>query len=86
MSEPVIETCDMGHMFAKLPDHPKNSMGHAACPHCLVEGKIRLTHDKQLMLKAILEHIEKGVDELTVRRIWESALISGRCYPSNESI
>ena len=34
---PVIDTCDLGHKFAKLPDHPTRN-GLARCPHCLVLG------------------------------------------------
>lgn len=33
----VIETCDFGHKFAKLPDHPKKD-GLARCPHCMASG------------------------------------------------
>jgi len=35
--KPIIETCDNGHKFAKLPDHPKKD-GLSRCPHCLVIG------------------------------------------------
>ena len=33
----VFDTCDHGHRFAKMPDHPKRD-GIARCPHCLVNG------------------------------------------------
>ena len=35
---PVIDTCDQGHQFAKLEDHPLNDQGQARCPHCLSLG------------------------------------------------
>ena len=31
---PVIDTCDNGHKFAKLSDHPQRD-GRPRCPHCL---------------------------------------------------
>lgn len=34
----AIDTCDFGHKFAKLPDHPKNSDGYPRCPHCMADG------------------------------------------------
>jgi len=33
----IIDTCDFGHKFAKLPDHPLRD-GKARCPHCLASG------------------------------------------------
>lgn len=39
----VIDTCDLGHRFAKLPDHPKNN-GMARCPHCMALGLDLLRH------------------------------------------
>lgn len=33
----VIETCDHGHRYAKLPDHPRRD-GKPRCPHCLAIG------------------------------------------------
>lgn len=35
--EPVIETCDIGHNFAKLHNHPQRH-GLSRCPYCLAEG------------------------------------------------
>ena len=35
---PVIETCDRGHRFGFLPDHPRDSGGLKRCPHCLAIG------------------------------------------------
>lgn len=34
---PVIDTCDQGHKFAKLPDHPKRD-GISRCPYCMAIG------------------------------------------------
>lgn len=34
---PVIDTCDMGHKFAKLTDHPVRN-GMARCPICIAKG------------------------------------------------
>lgn len=36
-SMPVIDMCDQGHKFAKLPDHPMRD-GKARCPHCMATG------------------------------------------------
>lgn len=36
-SQVVIDTCDSGHRFAKLSDHPMRD-GKARCPHCLAIG------------------------------------------------
>lgn len=33
----VIDECDFGHKFAKLPDHPMRN-GLARCPRCMGEG------------------------------------------------
>jgi len=33
----VIDTCDVGHKFAKLSDHPKRD-GVPRCPHCMSIG------------------------------------------------
>lgn len=33
----LIDECDYGHMFAKLPDHPTRN-GLARCPHCMAQG------------------------------------------------
>lgn len=73
--QPVIDTCDLGHKFAKLGDHPMKD-GVARCPICMSVGldKARLDNEKQL--KSILMFIDEGVDELLVRRIWERALRS----------
>jgi hypothetical protein len=30
----LLEECERGHEFVKLPNHPKNSLGNALCPHC----------------------------------------------------
>ena len=33
----VIDTCDLGHKFAKLPDHPTKD-GRPRCPYCMAIG------------------------------------------------
>lgn len=35
---PVIETCDRGHTYAYLSDHPRGSDGMKRCPHCMSIG------------------------------------------------
>lgn len=35
---PIIETCDNGHKYGKLPDHPAK-WGLSRCPHCMAKGK-----------------------------------------------
>lgn len=37
----VIDTCDHGHKFAKLPDHPTKD-GKARCPNCMAIGLDKL--------------------------------------------
>ena len=37
LEQVVIDTCDNGHKFAKLPDHPVKD-GKARCPNCLAIG------------------------------------------------
>lgn len=72
----VIDTCDHGHKFAKLPDHPRRH-DMSRCPYCMSVGLDLAREQKEKQLKAILSFIEEGVDELTVRRIWERAMIEG---------
>jgi hypothetical protein len=33
----VADTCDSGHTFVRLPDHPTRD-GRPRCPHCLAIG------------------------------------------------
>lgn len=35
--QPIIDTCDLGHKFAKLEGHPTED-GKARCPNCLAMG------------------------------------------------
>jgi len=37
----LIDTCDFGHKFAKLSDHPMRD-GNPRCPHCMAIGLDRL--------------------------------------------
>lgn len=36
--DPVIDTCDQGHKYARLPDHPYNKDGRPRCPYCMSIG------------------------------------------------
>ena len=74
---PVIDQCDLGHKFAKLPDHPIKD-GKARCPHCLAIGLDRSRLASEAQLQAILSFIAEGSDELLIRRIWERALRRGQ--------
>lgn len=76
MQQPVIDMCDQGHRFAKLPDHPKMA-GRARCPHCLAIG-IRLVENAERMQDRMMAAIldtpaahEGGDVELVLRRAWE---------------
>lgn len=72
----VIDTCDNGHKFAKLPDHPLKD-GRPRCPHCMAVGLDRARTEKDKQLEAIRSIIDNGCDEVKVRRVWECALIEG---------
>lgn len=37
----IVDTCDFGHRFAKLPDHPRVD-GRPTCPHCARIGIDRM--------------------------------------------
>lgn len=51
IGEMVVDQCEQGHKFAKLPDHPKRD-GIARCPHCLAIGReALLTHRDDLVRK-----------------------------------
>lgn len=72
----IIDSCDQGHRFAALPDHPTKD-GRARCPHCMVFGLRRLEDAERLqdrMMAAILDLPEAragGEAELILRRAWE---------------
>jgi hypothetical protein len=34
----IIDTCNLGHQYAKLSDHPVDTLGNFRCPHCLAAG------------------------------------------------
>ena len=36
--DPVIDLCEHGHHFAKLPDHPHSFEGRPRCPQCMAIG------------------------------------------------
>lgn len=43
----MTETCEFGHKFAWLPDHPRNNQGYKVCPHCLLIGLKRAREDAE---------------------------------------
>lgn len=55
---PVIDTCDQGHKFSKLPDHPLHD-GQARCPHCM---EIWL-NNAELQLAAVQNDLIKEMDK-----------------------
>ena len=81
---PVIDSCDQGHQFAKLNDHPVNSEGRPRCPHCLAIGLDRSRQVERELFNKMIEAILK-VDfnkltvgeELIIRRSYERARIAG---------
>lgn len=56
----VIEMCDQGHKFAKLPDHPMRD-GRARCPHCMAIGLDDL--------RASFEEVSKRFAEASQERV-----------------
>lgn len=44
---PSIETCDYGHRFGFLPDHPRKD-GLKRCPHCMAIGLDALLSERTL--------------------------------------
>lgn len=34
----VVELCASDHYFLMMPDHPKDTLGHARCPYCMSIG------------------------------------------------
>lgn len=43
---PSIETCDVGHKYAKTKDHPRGVDGNSRCPHCMAIGLDIFTKQK----------------------------------------
>ena len=77
----IIETCDVSHHFAALPDHPRNKDGDFRCPHCLSEGLDKALDDMvrmfDSMLDAILNDNLTMDNELIIRRCWDRARVAG---------
>lgn len=55
MSDAIIEMCDLGHRFAKLPDHPRDGRGLSRCPHCMAQGLDRMRSPEGLA-EAVMVH------------------------------
>lgn len=55
----VIDTCDQGHRFAKLPDHPTQNAGQARCPHCLVQGMQAVRDERDALRVAVEDAMDK---------------------------
>lgn len=62
LEEFTIDTCDRGHRFAKLSDHPEKD-ALARCPHCMAIGldRARLAHAET---RRKLEEAEKRIQQL----------------------
>jgi hypothetical protein len=67
----VLEECERGHEFVKLPDHPLNGLGRAACPYCMAARTLSITDQEGLVEKVNgqtdVRHISDGMisfDEL----------------------
>jgi hypothetical protein len=73
---PVIDTCDFGHRFAKLPGHPVNSSQLPQCPYCMSIGLKRARQTIQDQLDAVLLLIGQE-DELVIRRVWDKVILAG---------
>lgn len=74
--KPIIDMCDQGHRFAKLPDHPTWD-GRARCPHCMVVGLKALENAERVqdrMMAAVLDFPKAyngGVIERMLRQAWQ---------------
>lgn len=57
---PVIETCELGHKFAKLSGHPKKD-GISLCPYCAAVGLETARAELQRLLAAVLQRLLAAV-------------------------
>lgn len=80
MDNVVIDTCDFGHKFAKLPDHPKGPHGNWQCPYCMSIGLTKARQSLEDQLDAVLTMVGTE-DELVVRRIWDKVRLAGLGEP-----
>jgi hypothetical protein len=55
---PIIDECEHGHKFAKLPSHPLNKDGMARCPNCMA-GSIDILREKAAALDG--DEVERRV-------------------------
>lgn len=66
--KPVLESCDMGHDFYFLPDHPERDDGSRRCPRCMAQGlstlKIELDAEREKN-----QEIDKRVSAVTASLI-----------------
>lgn len=58
----TIEMCDLGHKFARMPDHPRRNDRYS-CPHCMVDGLDRLRHSAAMDREAWRRRIQAARDE-----------------------
>lgn len=60
-SEALVKTCECGHTFLYLPDHPSHE-GRACCPHCMADdiakATVQVTKIEERLGKLELEHRE----------------------------
>ena len=61
LEQVVIETCDQGHKFAKLSNHPVKD-GKARCPNCLAIGldNLRAGLESENKTPVDIRHLEYG--------------------------
>lgn len=61
LADPTIDTCDLGHRFAKLPDHPTRE-GLPCCPHCMKEGLLGARAEVVMLRESLDDTMGKLVD------------------------
>ena len=71
----VIDTCDQGHKFAKLPDHPRRD-GLARCPHCMAIGLDAATAERDAAHNEL--SLFRSNASLEAQRLVDTALAAGK--------
>ena len=72
----AIDTCDFGHRFAKLEDHPKKG-GMSRCPHCMAKGLDAQRPQSEAREPIAFTRTSPAVDTSAPKTVIETAPPSG---------